>query len=212
MLWATSEAVPGDAAHGGMQRPRRLAAGGCRRSARPSPRGLIASPLPTLPTGSRCITINDNFFPGHFPQRAIMPGERATAAGRLGPWWDGGRRIPCASARDPHKKGVRTGVPPQSPHTSLQPSRVQRFAITHPLRAGVLQVEAMAQLGGIVMIDPSNAAQQVGWGWGGGGRCRCALRCGGDGGARWWRRSAYTTARQVVEPAAALGWCCSAAR
>ena len=48
--------------------------------------------------GYKCVTINDNFFPGHFAQRAIMP--------------------------------------------------------------GVLQVEAMAQLGGIVMIDPADAAQQ----------------------------------------------------
>lgn len=24
--------------------------------------------------GYKCITINDNFFPGHFPNRAIMPG------------------------------------------------------------------------------------------------------------------------------------------
>lgn len=24
--------------------------------------------------GYKCITVNDNFFPGHFPQRAIMPG------------------------------------------------------------------------------------------------------------------------------------------
>ncbi|GLC47080.1 hypothetical protein PLESTB_000433600 [Pleodorina starrii] len=44
--------------------------------------------------GYKCITINDNFFPGHFPERAIMP--------------------------------------------------------------GVLQVEAMAQLAGIVMLDPED--------------------------------------------------------
>jgi 3-hydroxymyristoyl/3-hydroxydecanoyl-(acyl carrier protein) dehydratase len=24
--------------------------------------------------GYKCVTINDNFFPGHFPERAIMPG------------------------------------------------------------------------------------------------------------------------------------------
>ena len=24
--------------------------------------------------GYKCVTVNDNFFPGHFPQRAIMPG------------------------------------------------------------------------------------------------------------------------------------------
>lgn len=30
--------------------------------------------------GYKCVTINDNFFPGHFPQRAIMPG----AGGRGG--------------------------------------------------------------------------------------------------------------------------------
>lgn len=55
--------------------------------------------------GYKCVTINDNFFPGHFPQRAIMP--------------------------------------------------------------GVLQVEAMAQLGGIVMIDPQDAAQQNNFFFGG---------------------------------------------
>jgi 3-hydroxyacyl-[acyl-carrier-protein] dehydratase len=55
--------------------------------------------------GYKCVTVNDNFFPGHFPQRAIMP--------------------------------------------------------------GVLQVEAMAQLGGIVMIDPSDAKQQNNFFFGG---------------------------------------------
>lgn len=25
--------------------------------------------------GYKCVTINDNFFPGHFPERPIMPGE-----------------------------------------------------------------------------------------------------------------------------------------
>jgi 3-hydroxyacyl-[acyl-carrier-protein] dehydratase len=55
--------------------------------------------------GYKCVTINDEFFNGHFPQRAIMP--------------------------------------------------------------GVLQVEAMAQLGGIVMIDPNDAAQQNNFFFGG---------------------------------------------
>jgi 3-hydroxymyristoyl/3-hydroxydecanoyl-(acyl carrier protein) dehydratase len=30
--------------------------------------------------GYKNITINDQFFPGHFPQRAIMPGTQAKAA------------------------------------------------------------------------------------------------------------------------------------
>ncbi|KAL4447994.1 hypothetical protein ABPG75_005213 [Micractinium tetrahymenae] len=60
--------------------------------------------------GYKCVTVNDNFFPGHFPQRAIMP--------------------------------------------------------------GVLQVEAMAQLGGIVMIDPADAAQQNNFFFGGVDNCR----------------------------------------
>eukprot|EP00887_Chlorella_sp_A99_P004621 scaffold4.g4621.t1 len=60
--------------------------------------------------GYKCVTVNDNFFPGHFPQRAIMP--------------------------------------------------------------GVLQVEAMAQLGGIVMIDPAVAAQQTNFFFGGVENCR----------------------------------------
>lgn len=60
--------------------------------------------------GYKCVTVNDNFFPGHFPQRAIMP--------------------------------------------------------------GVLQVEAMAQLGGIVMIDPKEAAQQNNFFFGGVDGCR----------------------------------------
>lgn len=25
--------------------------------------------------GYKCVTINDNFFPGHFPERPIMPGK-----------------------------------------------------------------------------------------------------------------------------------------
>ncbi|KAL4444975.1 hypothetical protein ABPG77_004025 [Micractinium sp. CCAP 211/92] len=60
--------------------------------------------------GYKCVTVNDNFFPGHFPQRAIMP--------------------------------------------------------------GVLQVEALAQLGGIVMIDPTDAAQQNNFFFGGVDNCR----------------------------------------
>jgi 3-hydroxyacyl-[acyl-carrier-protein] dehydratase len=60
--------------------------------------------------GYKCVTVNDNFFPGHFPQRAIMP--------------------------------------------------------------GVLQVEAMAQLGGIVMIDPTEAAQQNNFFFGGVDGCK----------------------------------------
>lgn len=31
--------------------------------------------------GYKCVTVNDNFFPGHFPQRAIMPGGRWGAGG-----------------------------------------------------------------------------------------------------------------------------------
>lgn len=46
--------------------------------------------------GYKCVTVNDNFFPGHFPDRPIMP--------------------------------------------------------------GVLQVEAMAQLAGLVMLDPEDTA------------------------------------------------------
>ncbi|GAB4824154.1 hypothetical protein N2152v2_011200 [Parachlorella kessleri] len=60
--------------------------------------------------GYKNITINDQFFPGHFPQRAIMP--------------------------------------------------------------GVLQVEALAQLGGIVMIDPADQAQQNNFFFGGVDKCR----------------------------------------
>jgi len=61
--------------------------------------------------GYKCVTINDNFFPGHFPSRAIMPGAAAAvnqrvdsaAAGQVGcvgadgqkevcpgGWWDNG--------------------------------------------------------------------------------------------------------------------------
>ena len=29
--------------------------------------------------GYKCVTINDNFFTGHFPERPIMPGECAFA-------------------------------------------------------------------------------------------------------------------------------------
>lgn len=45
----------------------------------------------------------------------------------------------------------------------------------HPLyllSAGVLQVEALAQLGGIVMIDPTDAAQQNNFFFGGVDNCR----------------------------------------
>lgn len=35
--------------------------------------------------GYKCVTANDNFFPGHFPQRAIMPGVlQVGCRGRLG--------------------------------------------------------------------------------------------------------------------------------
>ena len=56
------------------------------------------------------VTINDNFFPGHFPQRPIMP--------------------------------------------------------------GVLMVEAMAQVGGIVMLDPSDEAAKNQFFFGGIDECR----------------------------------------
>ena len=37
--------------------------------------------------GYKCVTANDNFFPGHFPQRAIMPGVlQVRCSGRLGGW------------------------------------------------------------------------------------------------------------------------------
>ncbi|KDD75776.1 hypothetical protein H632_c503p0, partial [Helicosporidium sp. ATCC 50920] len=55
--------------------------------------------------GYKCVTVNDNFFPGHFPERAIMP--------------------------------------------------------------GVLQVEAMAQLGGIALLDPADDAQKNNFYFGG---------------------------------------------
>ena len=35
--------------------------------------------------GYKNVTVNDNFFPGHFPQRAIMPGERAACAHTTAP-------------------------------------------------------------------------------------------------------------------------------
>lgn len=28
--------------------------------------------------GYKCVTINDNFFPGHFPERPIMPGQHTS--------------------------------------------------------------------------------------------------------------------------------------
>lgn len=39
--------------------------------------------------GYKCVTVNDNFFPGHFPQRAIMPGAvggRVMSSGCLWVW------------------------------------------------------------------------------------------------------------------------------
>jgi len=60
--------------------------------------------------GYKCVTINDNFFTGHFPDRPIMP--------------------------------------------------------------GVLQIEAMAQLGGIVMLDPEDTAAKGLFFFGGIESCR----------------------------------------
>mmetsp|Transcript_23401 Transcript_23401/g.59903 ORF Transcript_23401/g.59903 Transcript_23401/m.59903 type:complete len:207 (-) Transcript_23401:353-973(-) len=60
--------------------------------------------------GYKCVTANDNFFPGHFPDRPIMP--------------------------------------------------------------GVLQVEAMAQLAGIVMLDPEDTAAKGLFFFGGIENCR----------------------------------------
>lgn len=96
--------------------------------------------------GYKCVTINDNFFPGHFPQRAIMPGERRCAA------------LPGSLGQRCRKQ---VGVPMPT-HLGVVPPH-------HPTRrpAGVLQVEAMAQLGGIIMIDPSEAAQQNNFFFGG---------------------------------------------
>ncbi len=89
--------------------------------------------------GYKCITINDNFFPGHFPERAIMPGEVVIIMPGVGPvWYQGGW------ARVPHAAGV-LGLSPTHPAPPPPP--------TVP---GVLQVEAMAQLAGIVMLDPED--------------------------------------------------------
>ena len=56
----------------------------------------------------------------------------------------------------PAARPVRPPHPAPSARTRLRPSP-----------AGVLQVEALAQLGGIIMIDPSEAAQQNNFFFGG---------------------------------------------
>ena len=94
--------------------------------------------------GYKCVTVNDNFFPGHFPQRAIMPGRPTVAAMRAGP---------------SHVCGTSG---PRQRHPRAAQRRLLR-----PPHAGVLQVEAMAQLGGIIMIDPADAAQQTNFFFGG---------------------------------------------
>ena len=147
--------------------------------------------------GYKCITINDNFFPGHFPQRAIMPGGRGGAAGGqggpldrwcfslllavspLGNGWQWPRCLPVRSgvqvygARAQHKRRPTLGAggsmgPPPTPPALLRALRCAMLCCA----AGVLQVEAMAQLGGIVMIDPADAAQQNNFFFGGVDNCR----------------------------------------
>ncbi len=73
-----------------------------------------------------------------------------------------GKRPPacccCMAARE--SQPARHLVSPHRPFAHPHPPPSPPCRCRCP--AGVLQVEAMAQLGGIIMIDPKNAAQQVG--------------------------------------------------
>ena len=67
--------------------------------------------------GYKCVTINDNFFPGHFPQRAIMPGAAA------------GTRRDLAASLGAHRAerggGVHAPAPQQLRHRGW-PGAMQR--------------------------------------------------------------------------------------
>lgn len=128
----------------------------------PPPSSLLPAPSSLLPP-----QINDNFFPGHFPQRAIMPGARIAVDG-----------CPAAAAAAVTTTGADTHQMPGATHAAHLPLPCPAFRPP----AGVLQVEAMAQLGGIIMIDPKEAAQQVGEG---GEGERCAKQCGCSEAAEW---------------------------
>ena len=96
--------------------------------------------------GYKNVTINDNFFPGHFPQRAIMPGKLANS--------------------------------PNSCHSAVSTPYICRTCNCSPglsaliCCSGVLQVEAMAQLGGILMIDPENESSKNNFFFGGVDNCK----------------------------------------
>lgn len=88
--------------------------------------------------GYKNVTINDPFFPGHFPQRAIMPGKL---------------------------------YPVSLCQTALQAASYKQSEFLL-LMIGVLQVEAMAQLGGLIMIDPSSDAAKNNFFFGGVDNCK----------------------------------------
>ena len=68
---------------------------------------------PPSPCPVQCVTINDNFFPGHFPQRAIMPGGwlRCVPAAVLAPHRAARWRGPHRSAANLRRRAACRATP-----------------------------------------------------------------------------------------------------
>ena len=121
--------------------------------------------------GYKNVTVNDNFFTGHFPERPIMPGA-------------GGRALTLIETCD-LSYPMGSAMPSQLPRTRFA-SRARIATLAHtlattrllfhtslpPLPSGVLQVEAMAQLAGLVMLDPEDKSAKGLFFFGGIENCR----------------------------------------
>jgi 3-hydroxymyristoyl/3-hydroxydecanoyl-(acyl carrier protein) dehydratase len=136
--------------------------------------------------GYKCVTINDNFFPGHFPTRAIMPGSTADTPY---PHYSTLILFPDPPALSMHScrgndqggwgtQHLQFSGQDQTLHmckswlASLLATRSVFHGFPPPPLPGVLQIEALAQLGGIVMIDPSDANVKESFFFGGVEKCR----------------------------------------
>lgn len=118
--------------------------------------------------GYKNVTMNDNFFTGHFPERAIMPGTLPSSCQAATPR-SFSRARPHASCWFP-SRGIPPFALPRSPRTRVHiNAQVKRV---RPTQSGVLQIEAMAQLGGIVMLNPDDTASKNQFFFGGIEGCR----------------------------------------
>ena len=116
-------------------------------------------------TGYKMISSNEQFFNGHFPSRAIMPGvvSMCVVFG-LGKH----AKAECTAPAIRMSFELWWRLLEQSGLLCIR----EKILSMHRMLAGVLQVEAMAQLAGIVMIDPEKPEQQENFFFGGIENCK----------------------------------------